>query len=71
MSWNIAAECISIVFLSIILVYAHKGTLLPSWKDRQRFGAVWGRPLPRWYRTSFQRLCWPVRIGLNRGCAGA
>ena len=34
MSWNIAAECISIVFLSIILVYAHKGTLLPSWKNR-------------------------------------
>mgnify|MGYP007077969599 CR=1 FL=1 len=34
MSWNIAAECISIVFLSIILVYAYKGTLLPSWKNR-------------------------------------
>ena len=34
MAWNIAAECISIVFLSIILVYSHKGTLLPSWKNR-------------------------------------
>lgn len=34
MAWNIAAECISIVFLSIILVYSHKGALLPSWKNR-------------------------------------
>lgn len=34
MTWNIAAECISIVFLSIIWVYSRKGAPLPSLKNK-------------------------------------
>lgn len=34
MEWNIAAECISLVMLGIIWVYARKGSRLPSLKNR-------------------------------------
>lgn len=34
MRWNVAAECISVVFLIIIWSYARKGDLLPSLKNR-------------------------------------
>ncbi len=34
MHWNIAAECISIVILSIIWVYSRKSNLVPSLKNR-------------------------------------
>ena len=34
MHWNIAAECISIVILSIIWIYSRKSNLVPSLKNR-------------------------------------
>ena len=34
MSWNIAPECISLVILGIIGVYARKGSHLPTLKNR-------------------------------------
>ena len=34
MRWNIVAECISVVFLSIIWVYSRKGMPVPSLKNR-------------------------------------
>lgn len=34
MSWNIAAECISVIILCIIWIYSKKGTYLPTVKNR-------------------------------------